>query len=116
MAEFALYFENVTEDFLPKRGPDSVVDMTTDYGLDDPGIESPVRAKFSATVQTGTGAHPDSCKVGTGFLPGENSGQGVTLTPQPILVPWSRRSTAMSLLLLWAVRPVQSLSACTVQL
>jgi len=39
--------------------------------------------------------------------------RGVTLTPQPLLVPWSRKSGAIPLLLLWAVRPVQSLSACT---
>jgi len=31
-------------------------------------------------------------------------------------VPWSRKSRAIPLHLLWAVRPVQSLSACTVQL
>ena len=40
----------------------------------------------------------------------------MTLTPHPVLVPWSRKSRAMPLLLLWAVWPVQSLSACTVQL
>jgi len=37
----------------------------------------------------------------------------VTLTPHPLLVPWSRKSRAIPLLPLWAVRPVQSLSACT---
>ena len=31
----------------------------------------------------------------------------------PLLVPWSRKSRAIPLLHLWAVRPVQSLSACT---
>jgi hypothetical protein len=31
-------------------------------------------------------------------------------------VPWSRKSRAIPLLHLWAVRPVQSLSACTVEL
>jgi len=31
----------------------------------------------------------------------------------PLLVPWSRKSGAIPLLSLWAVRPVQSLSACT---
>jgi len=40
----------------------------------------------------------------------------VTLTPHTLLVPWSRKSRAIPLLPLWAVRPVQSLSACTVQL
>ena len=37
----------------------------------------------------------------------------MTLTPHPLLVPWSRKSRAIPLLPLWAVRPVQSLSACT---
>ena len=42
--------------------------------------------------------------------------RGVTLTPHPPLVPWPRKSRAKPLLPLWAVRPVQNLSACTVQL
>jgi len=37
----------------------------------------------------------------------------VTLTPHPLLVPWSRKGRAITLLPLWAVRPVQSLTACT---
>jgi hypothetical protein len=32
------------------------------------------------------------------------------LNPHPLLVPWSRKGRAISLLPLWAVRPVQSLS------
>ena len=51
--------------------------------------------------------------MGTGSFPGVKSGRGVTLTPHPLLLPWSRKSRAISLLPLWAVRPVQSLSACT---
>jgi hypothetical protein len=46
-------------------------------------------------------------------FPGIKSGRGVTLTPHPLLVPRSRKGRAIFLLLLWAVRPVQSLSACT---
>jgi len=72
-----------------------------------------VVARFSAPVQTGPGVHPASCKMGTGSLPGVKSGRGVTLTSQPLLVPWSWKSRAIPLLPLWAVRPVQSLSACT---
>jgi len=73
----------------------------------------PVRARFSAPVQTGPGAHSASCTMSTGSFPGVKSGRGVTLTPHPLLVPWSWKSTAIPLLHLWAVRPVQSLSACT---
>ena len=49
----------------------------------------------------------------TGPFPGVKSGRGVTLTPHPLLVPWSWEGRAIPLLPLWAVRPVQSLSACT---
>jgi len=34
------------------------------------GDRIPVEARFSATVQTGPGAHPASCKMGTGSFPG----------------------------------------------
>ena len=47
------------------------------------------------------------------LFPGIKSGRGVTLTPHPLLVPWSWKSRAIPLLPLWTVRPVQSLSACT---
>ena len=94
-------------------GPGGVVDIATDYGLDGPGIESRWEARFSALVQTGSGAHPAPCTMGTGSFPGVKSGRGVTLNPHPLLVPWSRKVTAIPLLPLWAVRPVQSLSACT---
>ena len=51
--------------------------------------------------------------MGTGSSPGLKSGRGVTLTPHPLLVPCSWKGRAIPLLPLWAVRPVQSLSACT---
>ena len=70
-------------------------------------------ARFSAPVHTGLGSHPAFCTMGTAFFPGVQSGWDVTLTPHPLLVPWSRKSRAIPLIPLWAVRPVQSLSACT---
>ena len=51
--------------------------------------------------------------MGTGSFPGVKSGRGVTLTPHPLLVPWSRKIRAIPLFPLLAVRPVQSFSACT---
>ena len=75
----------------------------------------PVGSRFSAPVQTGSGTHPALCTMGTGSFSGVKSGRSVT-TPRPLLVPWSRKSRAIPLLPLWAVRPVQSFSACTVQL
>jgi hypothetical protein len=77
------------------------------------GDRIPVGARSSAPVQTGSGAHPTSCRMGTGSFPGIKSGWGVTLTPQPLLVPWSRKGRAILLLHLRAIRPVQSLGACT---
>ena len=53
------------------------------------GDRIPVGARFSAPVQTGPVAHPASCTMGTGSFPGVKSGRGVTLTPHPLLVPWS---------------------------
>ena len=79
-------------------GPGNVVGIATGYGLDGPGIESRWGAKFSTPVQTGPGAHPASCTIGTRSFPGVKSGRGVTLTPHPLLVPWSRKSRAIPLL------------------
>ena len=96
-----------------KDGPGSSVGIATGYGLDDPGIESRWGAKFSAPVQTGPGAHPISCTMGTGSFPGVKSGRGVALTLHHLLVPWSWKGRAMPLLPLGAVQRVLSLSACT---
>jgi hypothetical protein len=48
----------------------SVVGIATGYGLDGPGIKSRWGGRFSALVQTGPGAHPASCTMGTGPFPG----------------------------------------------
>jgi hypothetical protein len=56
---------------------------------------------------------PSHLYNGYRVFPGVKSGRGVTLTPRPLLVPWSWKSIAKPLLPLWAVQPVQSLSACT---
>ena len=95
--------------------PGSSVGIATGYGLDGPEIESRGGggARFSSPVQTGPGGHSASCTMGTGSFPEVKSGRGVTLTPHPLLLPWSRKGRAIPLLPLWVVRPVQSLSACT---
>ena len=94
-------------------GPSSVVGIATGYKLDGSGIESRWGARFSAPVQTSPGAHPASCTMGTASFLGVKRGRGVTLTPHPLLVPWSWKGRAIPVLPLWDVRPVQSLSACT---
>jgi hypothetical protein len=94
-------------------GPGSVVGITTGYGLERSGDRIPVAARFSAPVQNGPGAHPASCTMGTACFPGVKSGRGLTLTPHPLLVPWSWNSRAIPLLPVWTVPPVHSLTACT---
>ena len=95
-------------------GPGSEVGTATGYGLDGPGIESRWGWDFSAPVQTGPGAHPASCTKGYRLFPGGKERPGRDADPSPPLqVPWSWKSRAIPLLPLWAVRPVQSLSACT---
>ena len=96
-----------------------------------------VVARFSAPVQTSPVSHPASCTMGTGSFPGvKRPGCGFDPSPHSSAVlkkkysytstapmagtactePQCLYSTAIPLLPLWTVRPVQSLSACTVQL
>jgi len=79
-------------------GPGSVVGIATGYGARRSRDRIPVEARSSAPVQTGPGAHPATCTMGTCSLLGVKSSRGVTLTPHPILVPlfmkeWSYTST-----------------------
>ena len=52
-------------------------------------------------VQTGPGAHPASCTMGTGSFPGVNYGRGVLLTTHLLLVSRSWKSRAIPLPTLW---------------
>jgi hypothetical protein len=56
-----------------------------------------VGARFSAPVQTGPGAHPASCTMGTGSFPGVESGRGVTLIPHLLLVQSSKNRIVLYL-------------------
>jgi hypothetical protein len=61
------------------------------------GVRIPVRARFSAPVQTGPGTHPASCTMGTGSFQGAKR-RGVALTTHLHLAPrlrkeWSYTST-----------------------
>ena len=53
-------------------------------------------------VQTGPGAHPSSCTVGTWSSPGVKCGRGVLLTTHHLLVQRSWKSRAIPLPTLWA--------------
>jgi len=79
-------FKGLSSNLCVKGGPGSVVGIATGYGLDGPGIESRWEARFSAPLQTSPGAHPASCRMGTGSFPGVKSGGGVTLAHHPLLV------------------------------
>jgi hypothetical protein len=52
-------------------------------------------------VQTGPGAHPASCTMGTGSFPGVKCGPGMLLTTHSLLVPRSWKSRAIPLPTLW---------------
>ena len=82
-------WENFMYPSYSSGGRGSVVGIATGYGLDGLGNESRWGARFSTPVQTGPGAHAASCAMGIGSFPGVKSGQGMTLTPHPLLVPWS---------------------------
>jgi hypothetical protein len=76
----------------------------SDYGLGDRaiGVRSPAGAKdFSSNlcVQTGSGAHPTSCTMGTGGpFPGGKARPGRDADHSPHLVPssWMSRSYTSS--------------------
>jgi hypothetical protein len=79
------------------------VSIVPGNGLNDRAIEvrSPAEAKriffSSLCVQTGSGAHPASCAMGTGGpSPELKRGRGVTLTTHPDLVPRSRMSRSFT--------------------
>jgi len=93
-------------------GPGRVVGMATGYGLDGPGIESWWWRAIFRTCPYRPWGPPSLLYNGYRVFPGVKSGRGVALTAQPLLVPWSTKSRAIPLLPLWALRPVQSLSAC----
>ena len=64
-------------------GPGSSVSIVTGYGLDGPVIESRWGARLSAPVQTGSGAHPASCTMGTGSFRGGKEQPGRDADPSP---------------------------------
>jgi len=86
--------------------PGSSVGITTELRTGRSGIESRWGRNFPP-VQTDPGAHPASCKMGTGSFPGVKCGRGVLLTTYPLLVPRSWKSRAIPLPTLWATPGLQ---------
>ena len=61
---------------------DSSVGIATRYGLDGPGIEFHLGARFSAPAQGGPGAHPASYTIGAGsFLWVKRPGRALDHAP-----------------------------------
>jgi len=54
---------------IERRAPSSSFGIATDYGLDGPG-SNPGGDEIFRPFQTGPGAHPASCIMGTGSFPG----------------------------------------------
>ena len=90
-------------------GPDSVVGIATGYGLDGPG-SNPGGSEIFRTSTDRPWGPPSLLYNGYRVFPGGKMRRGSDADPSKLLVPWSRKSTALPLPLVWAVRPVQSLS------
>ena len=81
-------------------GLGSSVGIATELRRGRFGMESRWGRDFPP-VQTGPGAHPASCTMGTGSFRGVKCGRGVLLTTHPLLVSRSWRSRAIPLPTLW---------------
>jgi hypothetical protein len=97
------------------HGLSSSVSIATGYGLDGGGIKSRWDEIFR-TCPDRSWNPPSLMYNGYRVFPGGKEQPGRDADPSPLLVPWSRKVKAIPLLPLWAVRPVQSLGACTVEL
>jgi len=85
----------------------------TGYGLDGPRIESWWGGRIFHTCPDRPQDPPSLLYNGYRVFPWGKDRAGRDADPHPLLVPWSRKSRAIPILLPWAVWPVQSLSACT---
>ena len=94
------------------RGPGSVVGIATGYGLTFRG-SNPVGDEIFRTSSDRPLGPPNLLHNGYRVFPGGKERPGLDADPSPLLVPWSWKDRAIPLLPLWAVRSVQSLSACT---
>ena len=94
------------------RGPCSSVGIATGYGLYGPG-SNPGGGEIFRTCPDRTWGPPSLLYNGYRVFPGGKERPGRAADPSPLLMPWPRKSRATPLLSLWAIRPVQRLSACT---
>ena len=69
--------------------PGSVVCIAIGYGLGGPGIESRWGGEIFRTCPDRPWGPPSLLYNGYRVFPGVKSGPVVTMTPHPLLVPWS---------------------------
>ena len=96
-----VFFFNICKLVLDDGGPCSSVGIATELRAGQSGIEYRWGRDFPP-FQTGPGAHPASCTMGTGSFPGVKCGWGVLLTTHHFVVPRSWKSRAIPLPTLWA--------------
>jgi len=94
-------------------GSGTIVGVATGYGLEGPVIEFRWGWEFQHLSRPVLGPTQPPTQRVPDLFPGGKERQRRDADPSPLLVPWSRKSKAIRLLPLWAVRPVRSLSACT---
>ena len=82
-------------------GPGSSVGIATELRDGRSGDRIPVGRDFPP-VQTGPGAQPASCTMGTRSFPEVKHARGVLLTTYPLLVPRSLKGRYITLPTLWA--------------
>jgi hypothetical protein len=93
-------------------GPDSIVGIAAVYGLDGPGIKSRWGRDFTHLPRPALGP-PSLLYNGYQTFPGDKEWPGHDADPSPPSSAWSWKGRAIPLLLLWAIWPAQTLSACT---
>ena len=91
----------------------SSVGIATELRAGRSGDRIPLGGEIFRTCPDRPWGSPNLLHNGYRVFPGDKERPERDADPSPLLVPWSRKSRAIPLLPLWAVRPVQSLSACT---
>ena len=94
-------------------GPGSSVGIATELRAGRFGDRIPVGGEIFLTCPDRPWYPSSLLYNGYRVFPGGIKRPGRDADPSPPLFPWSRKGRAIPLLPLWAVRPVQSLSACT---